>query len=115
MHGDFVSRNIVLAESDYYNYSNNYPLIDTLVKSIFASKTILCVGFSFNDLNLKIILNKIQSMLGKNAKPIYLLADYNHNPVFYNYLKNKGIQPFWLPSDITEKFTSVPLRLIETE
>lgn len=104
MHGDFVSRNIVLAESDYYNYSNNYPLIDTLVKSIFASKTILCVGFSFNDLNLKIILNKIQSMLGKNAKPIYLLADYNHNPVFYNYLKNKGIQPFWLPSDITEKF-----------
>lgn len=105
MHGDFISRKIVLTETDYYNYSNEYPLIDTLVKSIFASKTILCVGFSFNDLNLKIILNKIQSMLGNNAKPIYLLDDYNQNPVFYNYLKNKGIQPFWLPPRIMNEFS----------
>lgn len=104
MHGDFVSKRIVLTESDYLNYSSTYPLIDTLVKSIFGSKTILCVGFSFNDLNLKIILNRIQSMLGKNAKPVYLLADYNENPVLYNYLKNKGIQPFWLPTNITDKY-----------
>ena len=104
MHGDFASKNIVLTESDYYNYAVNYPLIDTLVKSLFASKTILCIGFSFNDLNLKIILNRIQSMLGNNAKPIYLLADYNENPVFYNYLKNKGIQPFWLPKRVVEQY-----------
>lgn len=104
MHGDFTSKKIVLTESDYYNYAANYPLIDTLVKSLFASKTILCVGFSFNDLNLKIILNRIQSMLGNNAKPIYLLANYNENPVFYNYLKNKGIQPFWLPERIVEQY-----------
>lgn len=104
MHGDFASKNIVLTESDYYNYAVNYPLIDTLVKSLFASKTILCIGFSFNDLNLKIILNRIQSMLGNNAKPIYLLANYNENPVFYNYLKNKGIQPFWLPERIVEQY-----------
>ena len=84
MHGDFVSRKIVLTESDYYNYTKNYPLLDNLVKSIFASKTILCIGFSFNDLNLKIILNTIQSMLVNNAKPVYLLANYNENPVLYN-------------------------------
>lgn len=104
MHGDFVSRKIVLTESDYYNYTKNYPLLDNLVKSIFASKTILCIGFSFNDLNLKIILNTIQSMLGNNAKPVYLLANYNENPVLYNYLKNKGIQPFWLPTEVVEQF-----------
>lgn len=104
MHGDFTSKRIVLTESDYYNYAVNYPLIDTLVKSVFASKTILCIGFSFNDLNLKIILNRIQSMLGNNAKPIYLLANYNENPVFYNYLKNKGIQPFWLPERIVKQY-----------
>lgn len=106
MHGDFISQKFVLTESDYYNYTVDYPLVDTLVKSLFASKTILCVGFSFNDLNLKIILNRIQSMLGNNAKPIYLLANYNENPVFYNYLKNKGIQPFWLPTTIIDEFAS---------
>lgn len=104
MHGDFVSKSIVLTESDYYNYTKNYPLIDNLIKSIFASKTILCVGFSFNDLNLKIILNTIQSILGKNAKPVYLLADYNDNPVLYNYLNNKGIQPLWIPANVVEQF-----------
>lgn len=104
MHGDFISKKIVLTESDYYNYTIDYPLIDTLVKSLFASKTILCVGFSFNDLNLKIILNRVQSMLANNAKPIYLLANYNENPVFYNYLKNKGIQPFWLPDKIVDEY-----------
>lgn len=47
MHGDFVDNNIVLTEDDYLNYSKNFPLISSIVQSIFASKTILCVGYSF--------------------------------------------------------------------
>lgn len=55
MHGDFNVGNIVLTENDYYNYNNNFPLINAFVKSLFASKLILFIGFSFNDMNLKIL------------------------------------------------------------
>ena len=104
MHGDFESGKIVLTETDYYNYASEFPLIDVLVKSLFASKTVLFVGFSFNDLNLKVILNKVQSVLGKDAKPIYLLEDFEREPLLIKYLKKKGVNPFWLPQEIVDKF-----------
>lgn len=63
MHGDYETDNIVLTENDYYNYPNNFPLIRSFVQSLFASKLILFVGFSFNDMNLKIILPKFRSIL----------------------------------------------------
>ena len=47
MHGDYETDNIVLTENDYYNYPNNFPLIRSFVQSLFASKLILFVGFSF--------------------------------------------------------------------
>ncbi len=30
MHGDYATDNIVLTETDYYNYSNNFPLYSCL-------------------------------------------------------------------------------------
>ena len=36
MHGDFSNRNIVFKEDDYLSYSNNFKLIETFIKSIFA-------------------------------------------------------------------------------
>ena len=35
LHGDFKHNNFVLKEEDYLNYSDNFKLIETLVKSIF--------------------------------------------------------------------------------
>ena len=36
IHGDLKNKNIVLKEEDYLNYSENFKLIETLTKSIFA-------------------------------------------------------------------------------
>ena len=55
MHGEFESRRIVLTENDYYDYELNYPLIRSFIISLFASKLVLFVGFSFNDSNIKYI------------------------------------------------------------
>jgi hypothetical protein len=41
MHGDLQTGNIVLTEDDYLNYESNFPLIETYVKSLFASKLII--------------------------------------------------------------------------
>lgn len=74
MHGDYITDNIVLTETDYYNYPKNFPLIRAFIQSIFASKLVLFVGFSFADLNLKMILNELQNILSENMQRAYLLS-----------------------------------------
>lgn len=63
MHGDFQHNNIVLKEEDYLNYSENYKLIETLAKSVFSTNTVVFIGYSLNDYNIKLILNWTKSLL----------------------------------------------------
>lgn len=96
MHGDFTKGNIVLAEKDYYDYSRKFPLIRSFVMSLFASKVVLFVGFSFDDINLKYILRELQSILEKNMQPVYLLTDTDMEHEQLKYLEDKGICPICL-------------------
>ena len=97
MHGDFEADNIVLTENDYYNYSNNFPLIRSFVQSLFASKLILFIGFSFNDMNLKIILNDVGNILKENMQRVYFLTDKEVDFIQRTYYENKGINIVSLP------------------
>ena len=91
MHGDYVTNNIVLTETDYYNYKNNFPLVRAFVQSLFASKLVLFVGFSFADLNLKIILEELKGILSEHMQRAYLLSCDEPNHVVRNYFENKGV------------------------
>jgi len=91
MHGDFEVGNIVLTEKDYLDYRVNFPLIDAFVKSLFASKFILFVGFSFADYNLRFIVNYTQSLLKDDFQPVYMLVNETVNHVIKEYYKKKGI------------------------
>lgn len=91
MHGDYVTNNIVLTETDYYNYKNNFPLVRAFVQSLFASKLVLFVGFSFADLNLKIILEELKGILSDHMQRAYLLSCDEPNHVVRNYFENKGV------------------------
>ena len=72
IHGDFQNGNIVLKEEDYLNYSDNFKLIETIVKSVFATNTIVFVGYGLNDYNIKMILNWTKSLLNDSfRKPIF--------------------------------------------
>lgn len=51
IHGDLEHKNIVLKEEDYLNYSENFMLIETLLKSIFATETVVFIGYGLNDYN----------------------------------------------------------------
>lgn len=107
MHGDFDTNNIVLTENDYYNYTDNFPLIDAFVKSIFATKLVLFVGFSFNDLNLKIILNSVYKLLKDDFQPIYLLTEISNDQVLTSYYKRKGINITWASESILNNYLIV--------
>lgn len=91
MHGDFDTNNIVLTESDYYNYSKNFSLIRSFVISLFASKLVMFVGFSFADLNLKMILNDVHSVLKDSMQRAYLITENNPDVLTIQYYGNKGI------------------------
>lgn len=91
MHGDFETNNIVLTESDYHNYSRNFPLIRSFVISLFASKLVVFIGFSFADLNLKMILNDVHSVLKDSMQKAYLITDEKPDVLSIKYYENKGI------------------------
>ena len=106
MHGDYDTNNIVLTELDYYNYAKNFPLIRSFVTSLFASKVIMFVGFSFADLNLKMILNDIRSVLHDSMQRVYLVSDTKPTQIINSYYENKGINVVYLEDEDLAEFYS---------
>jgi hypothetical protein len=93
IHGDLDDTDIVLKEDDYIDYSINHPLIEGFIKSVFVSKIVLFVGYSFSDINLKMIIQNVRNILGKDFQNAYLLnLDEDFHPAQKEYLKNKGVR-----------------------
>ena len=89
MHGDFKNHNIVFKEDDFINYQYNFPLIENYVKSILSTHTVLFIGYSYNDINLKQILKWIQNH--SDVRPPMYLAKFSDNRTQSKYLENHGI------------------------
>lgn len=103
MHGDLQNKNVVLKKSDYDNYEKNRPLITTFIKSLFTTNTVLFIGYSLNDVNIKNILNWINEILKEDFRRVYLadlsptnlLKEYeNANNKIINrvFLKNSNLE-----------------------
>jgi hypothetical protein len=89
MHGDFKNHNIVFKEDDYLKYNLLFPLIENYVKSILSTHTVVFIGYSYNDTNLKQIVKWIQNY--SNVKPPMYLVTYKRNDNQIKYLENHGI------------------------
>lgn len=92
MHGDFKQHNFVFKEDDYLQYSQNFPLIENYIKGIFSTNTIVFLGYSYSDYNLKQIISWITN-ISKATPQKYLLGKTFDN-VQALYLKNHGISLF---------------------
>lgn len=92
IHGDLGNTDIVLKEDDYLDYSINHPLIESFLKSMFATKLVLFVGYGFSDTNLKMIIQTVRNILGKDFQNAYLLSiDKTVHHSQRQYLRNRGI------------------------
>lgn len=93
VHGDIRHRNIVFREEDYLNYSENFKLIETLLKSIFSTNTVVFIGYGLNDYNIKLILNWAKALLKDNFnKPIFIYTDdMPLTPENLLYQESKGL------------------------
>ena len=96
MHGDFNNKNIILKESDYTDYSSEFKLVETFIKSVFATSIILFIGFSADDPNVNQIYQWVKDILKENKQPSYLLLcdeikNHKKNKIIKKYLENKDI------------------------
>lgn len=67
MHGDINDLDtIILKEEDYLNYSQEHILLELFVKSLLVDHTILFLGYSLNDYNIKLIISWLNYMRSQN-------------------------------------------------
>lgn len=67
MHGDITDLDtIVLKEADYLEYSQKHVLIELFVKSLLTDHTIVFLGYSLNDYNIKLIISWINYIRMQN-------------------------------------------------
>lgn len=99
MHGDIAQpETIVLKEQDYLNYSQNHVLIEIFLKSLFTDHTILFLGYSLNDYNIKLILSwlnfmRIQNEALNNGEEVgYIVLDEEEiNEIQSEYFRGNNI------------------------
>ena len=112
MHGEFDD--IVLKESDYDSYSNNFKLMETYIKGLFSTYTILFIGFSGNDPNIRRLIQWVKDIVGNKHQPAYLIDINNYEDVTaeefrikHEYFKKQGIFTLYknqIQNDIDEVF-----------
>lgn len=77
VHGDFTDPDSVVITSDDYKQffsANKNPIMWDLVKTEFATKNILFIGYSLEDNNILDIIQKVSDAQGSNQNEMFLIA-----------------------------------------
>lgn len=102
IHGDFLHKNIVFSEQDYLNYSDLFPIVENYVKNIVATNTVILLGYSFNDLDLKQLVNWVIKK-GSVRPSIYMITTEKKSKDEISYFeKSFGIKIIQICEDKTE-------------
>ena len=92
MHGDFNLHNIIVAESDYLNYEYNFPVIFNYVKTILSTNIVVFLGYSFNDPDIKHIINWIDKNSVKRKTFYFITFDDFFYAAETKYLESFGFR-----------------------
>ena len=94
IHSDLSdTEKIILTNSDYNDYfvkSNEYSIFWNAVKDRLASNHILFIGYSMEDSNINVILQKIIGELGDNRKEMFFVSPTISKPKL-GFLKKSRI------------------------
>ena len=118
MHGDFEHDNFVLMEDDFLHYHKNFKLIENYVKSLIGTKTVLFIGYSLNDPDVKHIFSWVKEILNEHFQNAYLISTgrtANKNEI--DYYRNLGINIIYSTELFDEdliKYDDHSCQLLET-
>ena len=114
IHGDFEHNNFVLKEDDYLHYHMNFKLIENYVKSLIGTKTVLFIGYSLNDPDVKHVFSWVKEILDENFQRAYLIEagkPYDKNED--EYFKHLGVNLIY-SQELLEEPTTTSNNLLRT-
>lgn len=94
VHGDFKNNNFVFTEDSYINYDKNFKLIRNLIINILATRTIVFLGYSFSDPDIKQIIKFFDEEEVKQLDMYYVNTSdhYQTNRFERKYLSKYGLK-----------------------
>jgi SIR2-like domain len=103
-HGDFDDdASMVLTESDYFERLNFETPLDVKFRADILGRMMLFVGYSLNDLNMRLLLYKMQKMWKTSGyeadRPPSYMFMARPDPVQERVLRNWGIRTMTLDTD----------------
>lgn len=98
LHGDFQDDNsIVLTESSYFKRLSFESPLDIKLRSDILGKSILFIGYSLSDINIRYLLYKLnvvwEDIINQDLRPKSYLFLSQPNPVQEKILEKRGIIP----------------------
>ena len=92
IHGDLEQpESWVLTSDDYDNYFSNHPGIANLLGMDLHSRTVLFLGYSFNDIDLRMILSRVKRVAGRFRKNLFAVQ-FNSTSLEVEELKRRGVR-----------------------
>lgn len=108
MHGDFEHDNFVLKEDDYLHYHKNFKLIENYVKSLIGTATVLFIGYSLSDPDVKHIFSWVKDILDEHFQRAYLIiTGKKENQHEEEYFKHLGVNIIYATDLFDEKDISL--------
>ena len=95
-HGDLRhDHTLVLTESSYYNRLNFESPMDLKFRSDLLGRSVLFMGYSFRDINIRIIWFRLMEMMRdvpQSDRPSSFIVRFERNPVLEELYRGVGIQ-----------------------
>ena len=97
LHGDFNHpERMVITEEDFDLFLERNKILATYVANIFITKTLLLVGYSFEDVDTRSIWKIIHDRLGSLARPAYVIL-IDASPIDIARFERRNIKVINLP------------------
>lgn len=112
LHGSIEQRDsIVITGDDYYDIFARLPETTNLVRSYFATKTFLFVGFGLADEDFRRMYHDVIRHLGRHARRAYAVQRHP-SPLVIDYWRQKNIQVI---SDDATDFLQALLKRVDSK
>lgn len=121
-HGDFEDHeSIVLTESSYFDRLSKEHALDVKLKADSLGKSILFIGYSLSDLDIRLLLYKLQCLWGESIdhelQPKSYIFLAKENPIQDLVLEHRNVVPIVSseenPGKALEKFLNTLLEAIK--
>ena len=98
-HGDVMNKDsIVLSESQYFDRLNFETSLDIKLRADMLGKSILFVGYSLSDINVRMMLYKLNQLWEKGEtgnRPKSYIFLLKKNPIQEKILRSIGVEPVY--------------------